>query len=136
MNAVTAEEELVELKQQITEAKEPDEFNIESTELINKIIDQIDNKKAYLDPSLTIFKFADNLGTNKTYVSQEINTRFNKNFGNFINDYRVTEARRLMTIPDYYNLTLAAISEKADFNSISVFNRSFKRVTGITPCFI
>ncbi len=135
MNAVTAEEELVELKQQITKAKEPTEVNTESSGLIDKIIDHIENKKAYLDPSLTIFKFADDLGTNKTYVSQEINTHFNKNFSNFINDYRVAEARRLMTIPDYYNLTLAAISEKAGFNSISVFNRSFKRVTGITPSY-
>ena len=137
MNAVTAEEELIELKQQITgisQIPEPNDNN-ESSKLIKSIINLIEKEKVYLDSNLTIFKFADDLGTNKTYVSQEINTHFNKNFSNFINDYRVAEARKLMTMPEYYNLTLAAIAKKAGFNSVSVFNRSFKRVTGITPSF-
>ena len=134
MNFVSVEEELTELKEEIYLNKEV--FNKppkEESELIDQILDLVENKKVFLETDLTIFKFADELGTNKTYVSQEINTRFNKNFSNFINEYRVAEARRLMTLSENHNLTLAAIANKSGFNSVSVFNRSFKRVTGITP---
>ena len=130
-NIVSTENEIDKLKQKLPVQNEIDDDN----ELLNRIIELVEKEKVYLDKNLTIFKFADLLDTNKTYVSQEINKNFNKNFSNFINDYRVMEARRLMTMPEYRNLTLAAIAEKAGFNSISVFNRSFKRVTGITPSY-
>lgn len=136
LNFVTAEEELLELKQERMLMEDRSFRNTpENSLLIDQILDLVQNKKIYLEPDLTIFKFADEINTNKTYVSTEINNKFKMNFNNFINKYRVSEARRLMSMPENSNYTLAALAIKSGFNSISVFNRAFKKETGVTPSF-
>lgn len=52
----------------------------------------------------------------------------------FINEYRIREAcRRLLDDENYGNITFSAIGESVGFSSQVSFNRTFKKVTGITP---
>ncbi len=102
------------------------------TEIIEKALNE---DKIFLDPNLTLEKFADISQTNRTYFSQVLNENFHKSFNDLINEYRTEEAKNLL-ISDYSsNYTLEAISKKVGFNSISTFNRIFKKHTGITPSF-
>ena len=55
------------------------------------------------------------------------------NFFDFINGYRVEEAKRLFKDPSKSAYTILAIAEDAGFNSKSAFNAVFKRVAGQTP---
>ncbi|MEN8223996.1 MAG: AraC family transcriptional regulator [Bacteroidota bacterium] len=143
MDIVASHKELQKLKEQAGSELVPgagqdhpvdvseDEDNI----IIRRIVKAIETDKLFMDSNLTIFQLADILNTNKTYISNALNTRMNKNFNTYINELRVAEARDLMADPSNDSYTIAAIAEKSGFNSISTFNRSFKIQTGVTPSF-
>jgi len=123
----------------ITEIKEEFISNkaleFQSQELLNHLIDALDNKKVYLDNKLTIDSLAEMLYTNRTYLSKLINDVYGKNFNNFINEYRVSEAISIIKDGRFDNLTLEAIASKCGFNNKTTFNTFFKKITGITPSF-
>jgi len=89
--------------------------------------------KLYLKNDFTLNELAKLLETNRRYVSQVINERFEQNFNSFINGFRIKEAMRLMSNPEYDKFTIDSISKQVGFNSISAFNGAFKKVTGVTP---
>ena len=62
-----------------------------------------------------------------------VNEKFGKNFYNFVNEYRVKEARILLISNEYENYSIEGIAKTAGFNSKSVFNELFKAHTGLTP---
>lgn len=90
-------------------------------------------EKLYLKNDLTVTDLAEILDTNRNNISQVINERFDKNFNNLINEYRINEAMRLLSEPENNKFTIETISKKVGFNSISVFNTAFKKVVGVTP---
>ena len=104
-------------------------------ELLHKIISLMEIEKAYTQNDITVNKLAENLGTNKSYISQVINEKFDKNFNNFINEYRIKEALSLLSDKKNHNLTIETIAHNVGFNSISAFNNAFKKHTGVTPSF-
>jgi AraC-like DNA-binding protein len=88
-------------------------------------------QKLYLDSQLTVDSFAAQIGLRPREVSSIINSHYNSNFFEFVNRYRVEEAKRLLL--EQKDETILAIAFKAGFNSQSAFHRFFKRVTGVTP---
>ena len=88
-------------------------------------------QKLYLDSQLSIDSFADQIGLRSREVSSIINSHYHSNFFEFVNGYRVEEAKRLLLEEE--GETILAIAFKAGFNSQSAFHRFFKRVTGVTP---
>jgi AraC-like DNA-binding protein len=90
-------------------------------------------KKIYLEPELTLTELAKKVGTNASLLSKVINGVYDKNFNDYINEFRVQEAIRLLQTPAYQNFTLLAIAYEAGFNSKSTFNRAFRKVTGKNP---
>ena len=91
--------------------------------------------KLYTKKDLTVVFIAKKLSTNKSYVSQVINEHLGMNFSSYINEYRVKEARRLLTDERYHHLTIESIAGDSGFNSVSAFNNAFKKFTGLTPSF-
>ena len=57
------------------------------------------------------------------------------NFSSYITEYRVKEARRMLTDKSYHNLKIESIAGDAGFNSVSAFNNAFKKFTGLTPSY-
>jgi AraC-like DNA-binding protein len=104
-------------------------------ELKNIIINSMTELKLFKDKDLNLPEYSKKIKENKNRVSQVINQEFNKNFSNFINEYRVKEARRMLSNTKYQNLTIEAIAYEVGFSSKSTFNRVFKDITGITPSF-
>ncbi len=88
-------------------------------------------EKAYLR-DLSLSKLADEMGWSIHRLSQVINSD-NENFYFYVNRFRVEEVIRLFQEDKEQSLTLLDIALKAGFQSKSVFNLFFKKVTGVTP---
>lgn len=91
------------------------------------------NEKLYLDPELNIGNLANQLGIHSHQLSKIINTELNKNFFEFVNEFRVEEFKRLVTNPENKNISILGLALDAGFNSKATFNRIFKNATGLTP---
>jgi YesN/AraC family two-component response regulator len=99
----------------------------------NQLNDVIIKEKPYLQPDLTLDDLSAKTNIPQKHLSQTINTCFNLNFNNFINQHRVEEAKRLMQLNTKDKKTLYQVLYDSGFNSKSVFNDSFKKNTGLTP---
>jgi AraC-like DNA-binding protein len=100
---------------------------------LNKLLKYMETKRPYLDVDLTIQDVAESLNIPRHYLTQVINEKLNKNFYQFINEYRVEEVKNLLKDKDYQKYTMTAIAYEAGFNSKSSFNNVFKEITGMTP---
>ena len=93
---------------------------------------QID--KVFIEPDLTLNSLAEKCMTNRTYLSQILNEKYNMNFNSLINKYRVEEAMRKMADADF-NIPLKALYSHLGFNSNSTFYEVFRKHTGTSPSF-
>jgi len=97
---------------------------------LNQIMEK---EKLFLLPELSLDDLASKLNIPPKQLSQTIHLCFNQNFNYYINHHRVEEAKRLMESDKQNKKKLFAILNEAGFNSKSVFNESFKKITGLTP---
>jgi AraC-like DNA-binding protein len=88
---------------------------------------------AYLDANLTLNDLARLASATPHVLSRTLNDHFGQNFNDFVNGYRVEEAQRRLREPESRQKTIAAVAHECGFNSLSVFNPAFKRLTGKTP---
>ena len=109
----------------------PDE---EQKKLISESLMKLIENKIYTEPSLTINILAEKCDTNRSYLSIVINETFKANFNTFINKLRVDEAIHILSLPGSL-ITLKELYQKVGFNSYSVFNKAFRKFTGVTPAF-
>ncbi|WP_299364070.1 AraC family transcriptional regulator [Winogradskyella sp.] len=93
----------------------------------------MDTKRPYLNPKLKLSELADLMDMNPVLLSNVINTSFEKNFNDYINEYRVNEVINKMKDPKFNNLSLLGLALDSGFNSKSTFNLMFKKFTGKTP---
>lgn len=87
-------------------------------------------KQLFLKSNLTLEELAEELDTPKAHLSKILNQYIHKKFYDFVADYRIEYAIGLMK---EIHLSLEGIAKESGFNSISSFNKHFKRVTGSTP---
>lgn len=106
---------------------------IQKEKILSSLLLIMDEKKLYLNRNLSLIDVADEINTNKNYLSMVINEKLNMNFFHFVNQYRLNEAVKLMDDPRYENYSIEGIAQSAGFNSKSVFNPTFKKLTGKTP---
>ncbi|MCD4794064.1 MAG: AraC family transcriptional regulator [Bacteroidales bacterium] len=104
-------------------------------DLIEDIVLLMEEEKFFLNSQFTITDFAKELKTNRYYISQIINDHFNTKFNNFVNEYRVKEARKLLISDEYKNFSIEGIASTVGFHSKATFNTAFKKFTGVTPSF-
>jgi AraC-like DNA-binding protein len=90
-------------------------------------------ERPHLDSTLTLPQLSGQLGISVHHLSQVINDKRKQNFFEFINCYRVEEAKLLLRDKNKQHLTITAIGFEAGFNSNSSFNDVFKKQTGQTP---
>ncbi|WP_170122717.1 ABC transporter permease [Mucilaginibacter oryzae] len=85
------------------------------------------------DSELTLTSLAVKLGIHPHDLSKTINLGLEKNFSDFINEFRVRDVVRKMRDPANDRLTLLGIAYASGFNSERTFHRAFKELTGKTP---
>lgn len=90
-------------------------------------------EKPFLNPSLHIRKLADEIQMNSRDLSVLINQHLEKHFFDFVNEYRIKEAKKILKNPSKKEFTILEILYKVGFNSKSSFNTAFKKHTGETP---
>jgi AraC-like DNA-binding protein len=105
----------------------------EAKDYAERLSDYMKSSRPYLNPELTLSQLADDLGISSHFLSQVINEKFELNFFDFINSYRVEEFKERTTDPKFSNFSLLGIALECGFNSKSAFNRIFKQKTGLTP---
>ena len=106
--------------------------NEKSCNLFKRLESLMTDEQIYRDPLLTKEKTADMLGTNRTYLSQVINEQTNKNFTQYINEFRIYEAVRILSDPQNTQ-PLKALSVELGFNSMTTFYKLFQQQTSMTP---
>ena len=105
----------------------------EADRLLISIKNHMEIQKPYLVPGLSIIGLAREMAIPARYVSQVINSRLRKNFVDFVNSYRIEEAKRLLSESCTNGKTILEIAYESGFNSKSVFNKAFKKHAGVPP---
>jgi AraC-like DNA-binding protein len=105
----------------------------ENIEEIKNLISYMKKEKPYLNPSLSIRNLAEEIEMNARDLSILINQNLDKHFFDFINEYRIAEAKKILKDPSKIEHTILEILYEVGFNSKSSFNTAFKRDTGLTP---
>jgi AraC-like DNA-binding protein len=101
--------------------------------IFQKIRDAMAQQQLFRDPNLTLPALADAIGAPTYHISQVLSELAGNNFYDFINGYRIMEAKRLLLDPSKRHYTVLAIAFESGFNSKTTFNKVFRRVTGMTP---
>jgi len=109
-----------------------DSKKIEMVEKLNKFMNE---DKVYLHKDISIEKLAAMMDVNTKYLSQIIHEVHNENFANFVNEYRIKDAKSFLSDRNYDYLSIEGISELSGFYSKQSFNTAFKKLTGMTPSF-
>jgi len=89
------------------------------------------NDKDFLQSGVTISDVAHQLGTNRQYLSEHINSTKDKTFRQWINELRIEYAKNL--IDDNQEINLFHIAEQAGYTDSKYFSTCFKKMTGMTP---
>lgn len=110
-----------------TEDKESEE------KIQQELIILMENEKIFTQEGLKVNDVAKMLCSNRTYISNIINSRFNTSFTELINDYRVQYAKKILSQPENSEYSLSEIRKVSGFSSDSSFYRIFKQKEGITP---
>jgi AraC-like DNA-binding protein len=87
--------------------------------------------KPYKNSNIKLKDIASKLDVSSHLLSQLLNDNIGKSFSKFINEYRVEEAKLLIT--NNRKFTLEAIGFDAGFSSKSTFYATFKKMVGVTP---
>jgi AraC-like DNA-binding protein len=99
-----------------------------------KLLNQyMKTEKPYLLPELSLEDLAKMIKIPSKLLSQTINFCYKQNFNNYINQYRIDEAKRIIENDKTDKKTVFEILLDSGFNSKSVFNESFKKFNGYTP---
>jgi AraC-like DNA-binding protein len=102
-------------------------------EVFNRLNEFMLSSKSFLDSNLNLPGLAKQLNISTHHLSQIINKKAEQNFFEYINKFRIEEAKRLLKNPEMNHLTISAIGFEVGFNSTSTFNSVFKNLTGTTP---
>lgn len=103
-----------------------------SVDLFSRLEKIMREELLYHDNFLTREKVAEVLNSNRTYLSQIINQQTSLTFTQYINEYRINEALRLMNDPEN-QMPLKAISFEVGFSSTTTFYKAFLDIVGMTP---
>ena len=106
-------------------------------ELAGEVYDRILNivvvQKKYKDPDYSAKDLAKELKTNTRYLSAVVNSRFGMNYSCLLNEYRVKDAKHLLTDKRYADKNVEEISTMVGFANRQSFYAAFYKNVGETP---
>ena len=122
-----------EMNEESAETEEADNQELkEANAEYRRILESwMEDEKPYLNPDFRLLDLRQVLPLNRTYLSQLINNEYGCSFYQFVTNYRIEEAKRLMR--EHPDMKLQEISDQCGFSSPTVFSRVFVREVGMTP---
>ena len=115
----------------VTDNEETEHSTDENAEYREKLEAWMATEKPYLNKDFRLVDLMQVLPLNRTYLSNFIHAEYNCTFYQFVTNYRIEEAKRLMH--EHPEMKLQEIAEQSGFSSATVFSRIFSRETGKTP---
>jgi len=105
----------------------------EAEPLLARLRAYMQEERPHLRPSLSVDELGQKMHVQPRHLSQVINELAQQSFIDFVNGYRIEEARRLLKDPSQKGKNVLDIVYEVGFNSKAAFNSAFKRRTGMTP---
>lgn len=101
-------------------------------DLFQKIERLMKDEKFYRHKDISLDKLAENLGTNRTYISKAINRYSGMSFSGYVNMYRINEATAIISSSER-DILLKQLADELGYNSVTVFSKAFQKETGLSP---
>jgi AraC-like DNA-binding protein len=114
----------------VTPEEPKDKFKPEQVAAVSEYMEQ---EKPYLIPDLTLESLAGMLQMTPRTLSSIINRQFNSNFFEYVNAYRVEEAKHHLSDQANASKNVLDIMYDVGFRSKTTFNTLFKKKVGMTP---
>lgn len=116
-------------KEPIVNQPQPKILTKEKEDLLELMV----TEKPYLDNEINLSKLANMLNSSTHQLSATLNNAIGMNFSNFINSYRIEEAKEIILDPKKQHYTMVQVAFEAGYNSKTVFNTHFKKTIGRSP---
>ena len=101
--------------------------------IANKLNTHMQQQRPYQNNELRLSDLADALNVSSHHLSQVINDHFGKTFNQFINEFRIQEAMKLLQSEAHRQSYIIDIAYQVGFNNKTTFNHAFKAQTGMSP---
>ena len=101
-------------------------------EFYKNLVSYIESEKPFKDNELRLANLADKVGYSTHLLSKVINKKSGKNFNNFINDYRLKEAEKLLSSGNNGH-SIKTIYFDVGFNNKVTFYKAFREKHNCTP---
>jgi AraC-like DNA-binding protein len=88
-------------------------------------------EKGFTTQRITIEQLSQELGTNRTYLSDYINSYYKQTFSEWINTLRIEEAKCILA--NKTDLSIGEVGENVGYTDKSNFGRQFIKRAGISP---
>lgn len=131
---------VVKVKEEVLVPYKPDpkplnEDETRKAEEAYKLVEKLfKDEKPYLDPDLTLDTLADKINLHSHLISRAINTFAEKHFFDYVNFYRIEEAKTLLLDEEAQKVyTIEGIATMCGFKNKTSFNKAFKKFTEQTP---
>lgn len=102
-------------------------------ECIGKLRQLMEIDKVYRDEGMTLVSLAKKLEIPPHQLSQLLNEKLKRHFFDFINHYRIEEAKKILRTPKGTTRKINIVAEDVGFKTMAAFYRAFKKHTGMTP---
>ena len=102
-----------------------------SKELKDKLLNKMNTDMLFLKSDLTLDQLADEMNISRHHLSQVINENFDMGYYDFVNKFRIEYAKEILVKDS--KTPIIDIVYKVGFNNKVSFNKSFKKLTSITP---
>lgn len=102
-------------------------------ELYQKIMAKFVVEKKYKDPDYSAQKLAKELETNSRYISAVINLRFQDNYSQMVNEFRVKEAMYMLKDKHCERMSMEEVATQVGFSNRQSFYAAFYKRTNCTP---
>jgi AraC-like DNA-binding protein len=104
-----------------------------NAEYVGRVMKFMDAEKPYLKSNITLDTLSELIDVPSRELTALLNGHFKMNYYEFINNYRIEEAKEILKADKAREKTISDVYLTVGFNSKSVFNTFFKKNTGMTP---
>lgn len=102
-------------------------------ECVKRLRRLMETEKLYREPELSLQILAEKMAVGHHVLSQVLNEKLNRNFSDYINSYRIEEAKKILDGPLGEEQKISALAYDVGFNTMVAFYNAFKKYTGMTP---
>jgi transcriptional regulator GlxA family with amidase domain len=105
----------------------------ELSDLYEKVLRLFQEDKIHLKPDLSVDALAEKLGIGTRKLTQVLKSAGDTSYTQLVNQFRISEATRLLEDPASSHYKLDTIATMSGFTNRQHFRRVFEQVTGVNP---